>query len=79
MKDGPFAYGTSYVTGGEHPALFPDPREGAAGDETIRKVLLDGDREAEGKAFSVSPGSTIRAIIPAESGGTTTKGRNILL
>ncbi|RVP96494.1 S9 family peptidase [Sinorhizobium meliloti] len=51
MKDGPFAYGTSYVTGGEHPRYFRIPREGAAGDETIRKVLLDGDREAEGKAY----------------------------
>ncbi len=51
MKDGPFAYGTSYVTGGEHPRYFRIPREGAAGDETIRRVLLDGDREAEGKAY----------------------------
>ncbi|WP_164820618.1 S9 family peptidase [Sinorhizobium meliloti] len=51
MKDGPFAYGTSYVTGGEHPRYFRIPREGAAGDETIRRVLLDGDREAEGKTY----------------------------
>ncbi|PST26437.1 S9 family peptidase [Mesorhizobium plurifarium] len=51
MKDGPFAYGTFYVTGGEHPRYFRIAREGAAGDETIRQVLLDGDREAEGKAY----------------------------
>ncbi len=51
MKDGPFAYGTSYVAGGEHPRYFRIPREGAAGDETIRRVLLDGDREAEGKTY----------------------------
>jgi oligopeptidase B len=46
LKDGPFAYGTSYVTGGEQPRYFRIPREG--GDET---VLLDGDKEGEGKAY----------------------------
>ncbi|ABR59455.1 prolyl oligopeptidase family serine peptidase [Sinorhizobium medicae] len=51
MKDGAFAYGTSYVTGGEHPRYFRIPREGAPGDESIRQLLLDGDKEAEGKAY----------------------------
>ncbi|MET4688405.1 oligopeptidase B [Sinorhizobium fredii] len=51
MKDGAFAYGTSYVKGGEHPRYFRIPRDGAAGDETIRQVLLDGDKEAAGKAY----------------------------
>ncbi|WP_377295321.1 S9 family peptidase [Rhizobium sp. SG2393] len=46
MKDGPFAYGTSFVTGGEQPRYFREPREG--GD---RQVLLDGDKEAAGKAY----------------------------
>lgn len=46
MKDGPFAYGTSYRTGGEHPRFFRTPRDG--GEETI---LIDGDREAEGTAY----------------------------
>ena len=46
MKDGPFAYGTSYRTGGEHPRFFRTPREG--GGEII---LIDGDAEAEGKAY----------------------------
>ncbi|WP_439618425.1 S9 family peptidase [Shinella sp.] len=46
MKDGPFAYGTSYVTGGEQPRYFREPREG--GD---RKLLLDGDKEASGKDY----------------------------
>ena len=46
MKDGPFAYGTSYRTGGQHPRFFRIPRDGGA--ETI---LLDGDAEAEGKAY----------------------------
>jgi oligopeptidase B len=51
MKDGAFAYGTFYVKGGEHPRYFRIPREGAVNDETIRQVLLDGDGEAEGKAY----------------------------
>ncbi|ACP24535.1 peptidase S9A family [Sinorhizobium fredii NGR234] len=51
MKDGAFAYGTFYVKGGEHPCYFRIPRDGAPGDETIRQVLLDGDKEAEGKAY----------------------------
>lgn len=46
MKDGPWAYGSSFVTGGEQPRFFRVPREG--GEETL---LLDGDRQAEGKAY----------------------------
>ena len=46
MKDGPFAYGTSYRTGGEHPRFF---RTARAGGEQM--ILIDGDREAEGKAY----------------------------
>ena len=46
MKDGPYAYGTSYRTGGEQPRFFRIPREG--GEETI---LIDGDKEADGKAY----------------------------
>ena len=46
MKDGPFAYGTSYRLGGQHPRFFRTPRDG--GEETI---LIDGDAEAEGKAY----------------------------
>lgn len=44
--DGPFSYGVSYVTGGQHPRLVREPREGGA-----QEVLIDGDREAEGKAY----------------------------
>ncbi|WFU48431.1 S9 family peptidase [Sinorhizobium terangae] len=51
MKDGAFAYGTSYVTGGEQPRYFRIPRDGNPKDEAIRHVLLDGDKEAEGKAY----------------------------
>ncbi|WP_105381842.1 S9 family peptidase [Neorhizobium alkalisoli] len=46
MKDGAFAYGTLYVTGGEQPHYFRTPRDG--GD---KQVLLDGDKEAEGKDY----------------------------
>ncbi|MGY6708726.1 MAG: S9 family peptidase [Rhizobiaceae bacterium] len=46
MKDGPYAYGMSYRTGGEQPRFFRIPRDG--GEETI---LIDGDKEAESKAY----------------------------
>ncbi len=46
VKDGPFAYGTSYVTGGEQPRYFRTPREGGE-----QRLLLDGDREAGGKGY----------------------------
>ncbi|MGK6315308.1 S9 family peptidase [Neorhizobium sp. DT-125] len=46
MKDGPFAYGTLYVTGGEQPHYFRTPRDG--GD---RQVLLNGDEEARDKDY----------------------------
>ncbi|TYR34319.1 S9 family peptidase [Mesorhizobium microcysteis] len=46
MKDGPFAYGTSYKTGGQHPRFFRTAREGGA-----ESILLDGDKEAEGSAY----------------------------
>ncbi|RCS23302.1 S9 family peptidase [Phyllobacterium salinisoli] len=45
-KDGPYAYGTSFKTGGEQPRFFRTARDG--GKETM---LLDGDLEAEGKAY----------------------------
>ena len=46
MKYGPFAYGTSYRTGGEHPRFFRTPRDGGK-----QVILIDGDKEAEGKAY----------------------------
>lgn len=46
VKDGPFAYGTAFVTGGEQPRYFRQPREGGE-----RVVLLDGDKEAAGKDY----------------------------
>ncbi|MDQ0319562.1 oligopeptidase B [Pararhizobium capsulatum DSM 1112] len=46
VKDGPFAYGTFFVTGGEQPRYFRTPRDGGE-----RTLLLDGDKEADGKAY----------------------------
>ena len=46
MKDGPFAYGSSYVVGGEQPRYFRVPEGG--GEE---EILLDGDREAADAAY----------------------------
>ncbi|MEC9344469.1 MAG: S9 family peptidase [Pseudomonadota bacterium] len=46
MKDGPWAYGTRYAEGEEHPKFVRVPAGGGA--ET---VMLDGEREAEGKSF----------------------------
>ena len=46
MKDGPFAYGSSFKKGGEQPRFFRTPRDGGA-----EEIVLDGDREAEGKAY----------------------------
>lgn len=46
LRDGPFAYGSAFVVGGEHPRYFRTPRDG--GEET---VLIDGDAEAAGKSY----------------------------
>jgi oligopeptidase B len=46
MKDGPYAYGTLFVTGGEQPRFFREPRNGGE-----RKLLLNGDKENEGKSY----------------------------
>jgi oligopeptidase B len=51
MKDGPFAYGSAFVTGGEQPRYFRIPRDGDPKDEALRDLLLDGDKEAEGKDY----------------------------
>ncbi|MEM6711516.1 MAG: S9 family peptidase [Pseudomonadota bacterium] len=46
-RDGPYAYGTRYRQGGQHP-IFVRTSRGEIGAET---VLLDGDALAEGKAY----------------------------
>jgi oligopeptidase B len=45
-KDGPWAYATRYVEGGQHALIVRAPRDG--GDE---QVLIDGNKLAEGKAY----------------------------
>src|SRR5262249_59794988 len=44
--DGPFEYFTSYVIGGQYPRVCRQPRGGGA-----EAVLLDGNREAQGRAY----------------------------
>ena len=44
--DGTYAYGIKFVENGEHPIFIRTPRDG--GDE---ETLLDGNREADGKAY----------------------------
>lgn len=44
--DGPWAYFTSYVTGGQHPLICRIPREGGE-----RQVLIDGNALATGRAY----------------------------
>ena len=44
--DGQYSYGVKYVTGGQQPLFIRTPRDG--GNET---VLVDGNREAEGKDY----------------------------
>lgn len=53
MPDGPYEYGLRYVTGGQHPILTRTPRGG--GDE---QILIDGDKEAAGKAYFKLAGAT---------------------
>jgi oligopeptidase B len=45
-KDGPFAYYANFVAGGQYPRLCRQPRDGGA-----EQVLLDGNAEAEGRAY----------------------------
>ncbi|MBL8578979.1 MAG: S9 family peptidase [Mesorhizobium sp.] len=45
-KDGSYAYGSSYKIGGQQPRFFRIPRDGGQ-----QEILLDGDLEADGKAY----------------------------
>src|SRR5690606_3695941 len=44
--DGPWEYYTRYVTGGQYPLVCRRPRGGGP-----EQVLLDGNKEAEGKSY----------------------------
>jgi oligopeptidase B len=69
LPDGPFAYFSSYATGGQYPRLGRMPRAG--GPETI---LLDGNAEAAGKPYwqlsasAHSPDHTILAYAVDDKG-----------
>ncbi|WP_310620790.1 S9 family peptidase [Flexibacterium corallicola] len=47
-RDGPYAYGLRYVEGGQHPKFY---RTDAQSSDASEEILLDGDKEAEGKAY----------------------------
>mgnify|MGYP000713486015 CR=1 FL=1 len=49
MPDGPYAYGSSYRKGGQQPLFQRMPRDKTA--EADRTIILDGDAEADGKAY----------------------------
>lgn len=49
--DGPWLYGVRFVTGGEQPRHFRIPRDAGAGATASEQITLDGDKEAEGKAY----------------------------
>ncbi len=46
QPDGPWAYYSRHVVGGQYPLVCRQPRDGGAD-----QVLIDGDKEAEGKAY----------------------------
>ena len=46
MKDGPYAYGSSFKKGGEQPRFFRTPRDGGT-----EEIIFDGDLEADGKPY----------------------------
>ena len=46
MQDGPYAYGTSYVIGGQHARHLRVPRGGGT-----EEIILDGDKEAAGHDY----------------------------
>ena len=44
--DGPWAYNSRYITGGQYPLIVRTPRNGGA-----EQILIDGNKEAEGQAY----------------------------
>lgn len=47
MNDGPYAYATSFVKGGQQPRYIRMPSKGKGKTE----IMLDGDKEAKGKPY----------------------------
>ena len=46
LADGPYAYSSRFIQGGQYPLIVRTPREGG-----VETILLDGNKEAEGEAF----------------------------
>ena len=78
--DGPWEYFTSYVTGGQYPLVCRRPRGGGP-----EQVLLDGNKEAEGKPYwqlggvSRSPDHSLLAYAVDDKGSElfTVRFRNL--
>ena len=51
MADGPYAYGFAYIAGGQYPRLVRMARETAERGGEAEEILIDGDKEAAGKAY----------------------------
>ncbi|MCB1462214.1 MAG: S9 family peptidase [Nitratireductor sp.] len=51
MKDGPWAYGSRYAEGDEHPKFIRVPAGADPTGKPEETILLDGHKEAEGKGF----------------------------
>ncbi len=49
--DGSFAYYRRYVAGGEHPLICRRPRTSCMDADGDEELLLDGNREADGKSY----------------------------
>jgi oligopeptidase B len=71
--DGPFAYGTSFVAGGEQPRFFREARDGSN-----REIILDGDLEAAGKSYLRLSGTNHSPDHRRIVGASTTRAPNSL-
>ena len=49
--DGPYDYGVRFVTGGQQPVFYRTGRDGGSGGDDDETILLDGNKEADGKAY----------------------------
>jgi len=69
QPDGPFAYASSYITGGQYPRFYRTPRAGGT-----EEILIDGNKEGDGKpywslgAISHSPDHRLIAYSTDEKG-----------
>lgn len=69
--DGPYAYGTSFVTGGQQPRFYRVDRQNINAD---RRILLDGDHEATGRSYFRLSGTSMSPDHSAMIWGYDDKG-----